>query len=61
VRRIGRGQTGPVRRGEWVVERPSDIHFGANRRDRPVVILLATLFPNGSPASIPVDGQAAGA
>lgn len=56
VRSIGPGQTGAVRSGEWVVERPSDVHFGANRRDRTVVILLATLFPNGSPASIPVDG-----
>ena len=54
VRRIRPGQMGEVRTGEWVVERPSDVHFGANRRDRPVVILLATLFTNGSPASIPV-------
>ena len=48
------GQTGRVRAGEWVVERPGDVHFGANRGRRPVVILLATLFTTGSPASIPV-------
>jgi len=56
VRRIGPGQTGVVRAGEWVVERPRDVHFGANRGDRSVVILLATLFRTGSPASIPVPG-----
>jgi quercetin dioxygenase-like cupin family protein len=55
VRSIGPGQTGKVRTGEWVVERPGDVHFGANRGDGRVVILLATLFTNGSPASIPVD------
>jgi quercetin dioxygenase-like cupin family protein len=48
------GQTGRVRAGEWVVERQGDVHFGANRGRRPVVILLATLFTTGSPASIPV-------
>jgi quercetin dioxygenase-like cupin family protein len=47
---------GAVRAGEWVIERPRVVHFGANEGDRPVVILLATLFRNGSPASIPVDG-----
>jgi quercetin dioxygenase-like cupin family protein len=54
VRRVAAGQTGPVHAGEWVIERPDAVHFGANRGDRPVVILLATLFKNGSPASIPV-------
>jgi quercetin dioxygenase-like cupin family protein len=54
VRRIAAGQSGKVHAGEWVVERPWVVHFGANRGDRPVVILLATLFKNGKPASIPV-------
>ena len=53
VRTIRAGETGRVRAGEWVVERQGDVHFGANRGRRPVVILLATLFTNGSPASIP--------
>ena len=48
------GETGKVRAGEWVVERQGDVHFGANRGRRPVVILLATLFTTGSPPSIPV-------
>ena len=51
---IRAGETGRVRAGEWVVERQGDVHFGANRGRRPVVILLATLFTTGSPASIPV-------
>jgi quercetin dioxygenase-like cupin family protein len=54
VRTIRAGQTGRVGTGEWVVERQGDVHFGANRGRRPVVILLATLFTVGSPASIPV-------
>ena len=55
VRTIRAGRTGRVRPGEWVVERQGDVHFGANRGRRPVVILLATLFISGSPASIPVE------
>jgi len=54
VRRVRGGQTGRVRAGEWVIERPQSVHFGANASDRPLVILLATLFRNGSPSSIPV-------
>jgi hypothetical protein len=53
VRAIRAGQTGPVRAGEWLVERQGDVHFGANRGRRPVLILLATLFTTGSPPSIP--------
>jgi quercetin dioxygenase-like cupin family protein len=56
VRAVGPGQTGKVRTGEWVVERPGDVHFGANNGSGKVVILLATLFTNGSPPSIPVTG-----
>jgi quercetin dioxygenase-like cupin family protein len=54
VATIRAGQTGRVPAGEWVVERQGDVHFGANRGQRPVVILLATLFTTGSPPSIPV-------
>jgi quercetin dioxygenase-like cupin family protein len=57
VRRISDGQTGRVNAGEWVIERPRVVHFGANDGDRPVVILLATLFKNGKPTSIPVPEQ----
>jgi hypothetical protein len=42
-----------LRAGEWLVERQGDVHFGANRGRRAVVILIATLFTNGSPPSIP--------
>jgi hypothetical protein len=56
VRRVGAGRTGVVRAGERVIERPRVVHFGANRGDRPVLILLATLFRNGSPSSVPVPG-----
>ncbi|MCW3008518.1 MAG: Cupin 2 conserved barrel domain protein [Solirubrobacterales bacterium] len=54
VRSVRAGQTGSVHTGEWVVERPGDVHFGANNGSGKVVILLATLFTDGSPASIPV-------
>ena len=55
VRRVAAGQTGKVRAGEWVIEQPRVVHFGANEGERPVLILLATLFENGSPPSIPVQ------
>ena len=35
-----------------VVIPPHMVHFGANEGDRPVRILLATLFSNGSPPAI---------
>jgi hypothetical protein len=54
VRKVTAGHTGKVFAGEWVIEQPSVIHFGANQRAKPLVILLATLFKNGAPASIPV-------
>ncbi len=53
VRRIGPGQTGTISAGEWIVERPTVVHFGANKTNFPVIIFLATLFKTGSPASIP--------
>ena len=58
VRRVEAGQTGRVHTGEWVIERPHSVHFGANASDRPLTILLATLFRTGSPASIPVPEEA---
>ena len=58
VRRVGAGQTGQVHAGEWVIEPPSAVHFGANHGDTPVRILLATLFKTGSPPSIPVTDDA---
>ena len=54
VRRVTAGHTGTVAAGEWVIEQPSTIHFGANRGSKPLVILLATLFTDGAPAAIPV-------
>ena len=54
VRRVTGGHSGKVFAGEWVIEQPHVIHFGANNGSTPVVILLATLFTNGSPPSIPV-------
>ena len=59
VRRVKAGHKGVVHAGEWVIERPTVIHSGANDTDRPLVILLATLFRTGSPPSIPVPGQSA--
>ncbi len=53
VRTLRGGETARIRAGEWLVERQGDVHFGANRGRRAVVILLATLFTNGSPPSIP--------
>jgi quercetin dioxygenase-like cupin family protein len=54
VRTIEAGQTALVRRGQWIVEQPSDIHEAANRGATPVVIYLATLLRTGAPPATPV-------
>jgi quercetin dioxygenase-like cupin family protein len=54
VRRIGAGQTGRIRAGQWLVEQPSDVHEAADRGGAPVVIFLATLLPTGAPPATPV-------
>lgn len=54
LRTIGPGQTAVIASGSWIVEEAGDIHRAANRGTRPVVVLLATLRPLGSPPSIPV-------
>jgi quercetin dioxygenase-like cupin family protein len=54
IRTVKAGHSGTVLAGDWVIERPGTIHFGANNGSRPLVILLATLFRDGRPPSIPV-------
>jgi quercetin dioxygenase-like cupin family protein len=54
VRKIKAGQTGKIRTGQWIVEQPNVHHFARNLGPDPVVIYLATLFPKGAPASVPV-------
>jgi len=54
LRTIDAGQTRAIASGHWIVEEATDIHRAANRGTRPVVVLLATLRPLGSPPSIPV-------
>jgi len=53
VRRIGPGQHGQIPAGDWIAESPGTIHRGANLGTTPVVILIASLFKTGSPASLP--------
>jgi len=55
VRKIKAGQTADIKAGQWIVEQPTTVHFGANKGKTKVVILLATLFTTGSPSSIPDD------
>jgi quercetin dioxygenase-like cupin family protein len=54
VRTIGAGQRGQVATGDWIVERPGTIHRAANRGRTTIVILIASLFTDGAPPSIPV-------
>jgi quercetin dioxygenase-like cupin family protein len=56
VRTIKAGQTNVIRQGEWIVETPAMVHFGANKGTKEVVILLSTLFRDGQPSAIPVTG-----
>lgn len=53
VRTIAAGETGKIRKGQWIVEQPWVHHQAANRGADPVVIYLATLFRDGMPAAIP--------
>lgn len=55
VRTIKAGQTAAIRKGEWIVEQPSDIHEAANRGQDSVVIYLATLLRDGAEPSTPVS------
>jgi len=54
VRTIAAGQTAAIKTGQWIVERPSDIHEAANRGSTPVVIYIATLLQTGAPPATPV-------
>jgi quercetin dioxygenase-like cupin family protein len=53
LRKIGPGQTANLKAGQWIVEEPSTIHQAANQGSAAVVVYLASLFPIGSPPSIP--------
>jgi quercetin dioxygenase-like cupin family protein len=55
VRRISAGQHGVIKAGQWIVEQPGTIHRAGNAGSTTVVIYLATLFPIGSPPSVPVS------
>jgi hypothetical protein len=53
LRRVKAGETVNLRRGDWIVEQPTMAHDAANHTGKRVVVLLASLFPNGAPASSP--------
>ena len=53
VRRITSSHAARLHAGQWIVEQPGMVHRAANRTGRRVVILLATLFSTGAPASSP--------
>lgn len=54
VRTIQPGQRTTIRTNEWIVEQPGTIHHAANRGRVQIEILIATLFKDGAPPSIPV-------
>jgi quercetin dioxygenase-like cupin family protein len=54
VRTIAAGQHGQIRAGDSIVERPGTIHHAANRGRVGIEILIASLFKDGAPPSIPV-------
>lgn len=49
---INAGETLRLRPGDAVVEQPGALHTARNEGNEPVVIVLATLFPAGSPRAI---------
>jgi quercetin dioxygenase-like cupin family protein len=60
VRKIRAGQHGQIPAGDWIAESPGTIHRGANLGTKPVVILIASLFKTGAPASIPAGQRTVG-
>ncbi|MSQ24558.1 MAG: cupin domain-containing protein [Chloroflexi bacterium] len=52
----GAGQTVELQVGDSLLEMPTLVHEARNATDTPVVIYLATLFPEGAPASAPFTG-----
>jgi quercetin dioxygenase-like cupin family protein len=53
VRKIGAGQTGKIKPGQWIVEQPSTVHQAGNNGSTPISIYLATLLKTGAPPSTP--------
>jgi quercetin dioxygenase-like cupin family protein len=52
--RIKAGHTGTLHAGDTLVEQPGDVHQAENHGRAAVRIVLASLFPDGAPPSIPV-------
>lgn len=53
VRVIKAGQTGKIKRGQWLIEQPSNHHRAANNGNKPVVILLSNLLlKNAKPSKL---------
>lgn len=50
---IRAGKTVDLTVGDALMEFPGQIHRAENRGDEPVVLWLATLFPDGAPRAIP--------
>jgi len=50
---IRAGRTVDLTVGDALMEFPGQIHKAENRGDEPVVLWLATLFPDGAPRAIP--------
>ena len=44
VRLIKAGQTAKVKKGQWLIEQPSNHHRAANNGNEPIVILLSNLL-----------------
>lgn len=56
VRRVGPGQTGTLRPGDWIAEQRSVVHRAANPGRTPVYVLVANLTPSARPDTVPVAG-----
>jgi hypothetical protein len=55
VRVLHAGQTGSIKKGQWLIETPSLHHQGMNAGHKRVVILLASLLRSDKPPAIPVN------
>lgn len=53
VKKVTAGQSVTLRRGDWLIEQPSDHHSAVNPTNKKAVVYQATLLKTGAPPATP--------
>jgi quercetin dioxygenase-like cupin family protein len=54
VKKVKTGESVTLRRGDWIIEQPSDHHSAVNKTNEKAVVYQATLLKTGAPPATPV-------